>query len=435
MTQPGNTAFPDSRVADSRVADSSVTGSAVTDEWVHAALGTALPVHRSQTDAWIASGCAALSGWPHGSGVAEVADSADRADRADGSDGADVPASAAAAFADRVADALFASSTLMGNPVRIDGAAALAERARLTNATRGGNVSCNGTTRFVRCADGWVSLTLSRADDVDLLPACFEAPFRALDDPWIQIEQLARTISTVHIRDRATLVGLSCAIPDEHLTKPFAAADVRSFPPAAPGPVSVTRVVDLSTLWAGPLCAHLLHRAGCDVSFVEDPTRPDGARTGAPSFFAQLRKGHAVVPLELRSPGGIQRLRDLVSAADVVITSARPRAFLQMGIDPVHMMATHPIRAWMSVTGFGPKQPNRIGFGDDAAVAGGLWGRTPDGPVFAADALADPLTGLAAAALASHALVTGDRVHVELSLAGVAALAATHATPQSAAPT
>ena len=62
-----------------------------------------------------------------------------------------------------------------------------------------------------------------------------------------------------------------------------------------------------------------------------------------------------------------------------------------------------------------------VGFGDDAVVAGGLWSRTDAGPGFVADAVADPLTGMAAAVQAAD-LLTGDRAAVvDVPLAGVAA--------------
>src|SRR5438445_440620 len=61
------------------------------------------------------------------------------------------------------------------------------------------------------------------------------------------------------------------------------------------------RVVDLSAMWAGPLCASVLGMAGADVIKVEDPRRPDGARFGPPEFFDLLHAGHRSVVLALES--------------------------------------------------------------------------------------------------------------------------------------
>jgi hypothetical protein len=62
-----------------------------------------------------------------------------------------------------------------------------------------------------------------------------------------------------------------------------------------------------------------------------------------------------------------------------------------------------------------------VGFGDDAAAAGGLVAPTTRGPVFVADAVADPLTGMAAAAAARLALRDGGRWLLDVPLSRVAA--------------
>jgi crotonobetainyl-CoA:carnitine CoA-transferase CaiB-like acyl-CoA transferase len=182
-------------------------------------------------------------------------------------------------------------------------------------------------------------------------------------------------------------------------------------------------VVDLSSLWAGPLCAHLLGRHGADVVKVESTVRPDGARSGPPSFYAALHAGHRSVALDFASTEGRARLRSLLLAADVVIEASRPRALRQLGIDAIEVAACGP-RVWLSITGYGREAAGglAVAFGDDAAVAGGLVAWAPDGqPRFALDAVADPLTGLAAAGAVLDALAAGGRWLVDVALAGVAA--------------
>lgn len=79
-------------------------------------------------------------------------------------------------------------------------------------------------------------------------------------------------------------------------------------------------------------------------------------------------------------------------------------------------------RVWVSITGHGREAaPERVGFGDDAAVAGGLVVDDGEGPCFVADAIADPLTGVAAAVAVARCLAEGGRWLVDASLAGVAA--------------
>ncbi len=77
----------------------------------------------------------------------------------------------------------------------------------------------------------------------------------------------------------------------------------------------------------------------------------------------------------------------------------------------------------MSITGYGRsgEDANRVAFGDDAAAAGGLVTWTDDGPLFCVDAVADPLTGLAAAGACMDALRSGGRRLLDISMAAVSA--------------
>ena len=194
--------------------------------------------------------------------------------------------------------------------------------------------------------------------------------------------------------------------------------------PAARPPRPAPLVVDLSSLWAGPVCARILRDRGATVVKVESTERPDGARRGPPAFFDRLHRGQRAVALAFSSVEGRQDLRDLLTAADVVIEASRPRALAQLGAGPTDLGADGP-GLWISITGHGRSGPagDRVGFGDDAAAAGGLVGWTARGPVFGGDALADPLTGLAAAAAWADAARRGGgrRLLVDLALADVAA--------------
>ena len=67
------------------------------------------------------------------------------------------------------------------------------------------------------------------------------------------------------------------------------------------------------------------------------------------------------------------------------------------------------------------RQPGRVAFGDDAAVAGGLVAHGPGGPCFLGDAIADPLSGIAAATAAAELVAAGRSGLVDVAMAGVAA--------------
>ena len=179
---------------------------------------------------------------------------------------------------------------------------------------------------------------------------------------------------------------------------------------------------------------------------VEDEARPDPSRR-APAFFDVLHGRCESVVLPFASDDGRRRLRQLLSSVDVVIEGTRPRVLQRLGIDAEVLVARGP-QVWVSITGHGRRDPHdvRVGYGDDAAFAGGLvgwrgeWHEFP--PVFLADAVADPLTGLTAASTVVQLLRSGGRHLVDIALARCAAAAAPReddevlpATPVCATPT
>lgn len=179
--------------------------------------------------------------------------------------------------------------------------------------------------------------------------------------------------------------------------------------------------MDLTSLWAGPLCAHLLALTGARVVKVESTRRPDGGRGGPPAFYDLLHAGHESVALDFEDAGGRRRLRALVDAADVVLESSRPRALLQLGVDAQEHVAGGVV--WTSITAYGRTGPwaHRVGFGDDVAVAGGLVATDGGRPVPCGDALADPLAGVHAAVATAAALLDDAGHLVDVSMRDVVA--------------
>jgi crotonobetainyl-CoA:carnitine CoA-transferase CaiB-like acyl-CoA transferase len=383
------------------------------------------------TAQWAASGAMWLTGHPSGPPLAPRA--------------AVVPALRAAC---RIAAGL-ATGPVGGRGLDVDLGELLTGRAAWMGLRRGGRTSANGSCRLVRAEDGWAAVNLARATDVDAVPALIERPVTG--DPWDALAAAVAGMPAAAVVDRATLVGVPAgALPPP---SPASPTDVGSMP-VPPGPFRVSRlgeargpaaagrrraplVVDLSAMWAGPLCAHLLGRAGFRVVKVESPTRPDGARSGEPRFFSWLHGGHESVALDLSSEGGRRSLGELLDRADVVVESSRPRALGQLGIDAERVVAARPGVTWVGITGHGRSAgPSRVAFGDDAAVAAGLvaWDER-DEPVFCGDAIADPVTGLYAAigALASQAAGGGHLLDVAMVDATRFA-AATPAVPVPAVP-
>jgi crotonobetainyl-CoA:carnitine CoA-transferase CaiB-like acyl-CoA transferase len=364
-----------------------------------------------------------------------------------------VPPGRAATLAGSITARLAAATAQSGHPVRLDGAALLAERAALTGHRRRGQISAGGATRLLPTSDGWAAVSCTRPDDPLLLAALVGSVLP--EDPWPAVAAWLRTHTGAELAHRAGLLGLAAtpvdptttpATPADRATPPATPAD-RATPPATPAdpttpPASPATsyppspagllVVDFSALWAGPLCAHLLGLAGARVVKVETPQRLDGARRGNQDFYNLLHAGHRAVLLDPTTAAGRGALAALVAAADIVIESSRPRALAGFGLDAAAAVEEGTI--WVSITAAG-RASARVGFGDDVAAGAGLVACDERGqPVFCGDALADPLTGLVAAGLAMSAPRDGRGMLFDVSMAGVvAATLAGHPSPAAVA--
>ncbi|MGH3248388.1 MAG: CoA transferase, partial [Trebonia sp.] len=243
------------------------------------------------------------------------------------------------------------------------------------------------------------------------------------------------------LADAAQLLGVpAAALPGRPAADPLAPGSAWSPGPwrttrvAAPSPTARLAgavVADLSSMWAGPLCAHLLGLAGADVIKVEFPARPDGTRSGDQRFFDWLHAGHRSLAIDFHAESGRAALAALLRAADIVIESSRPRALANLGLAP-ESIGGGDGRVWLSITGYGRGRPDRVAFGDDAAVAGGLVGWDGPGggePVFCADAVADPLTGICGALAVAESVAAGGGHLIDLSMRATAAAFAAGPAP------
>lgn len=299
------------------------------------------------------------------------------------------------------------------------GAALLGERARLLGLSRHGTSSANQSCRLLATRDGHVALNLARVDDWDLIAALFED--EASD--WAGVTRLAANCMNAPLVARGRLLGMAIA---ESRAMPPPPAPFLIERAAAPRParVAVPLVADFSSLWAGPLAASLIGMAGANVVKIESSRRPDGARFGHAGFFDLLNAAKEQVSFDFSNAGDLARLKQLVDQADIVIEGSRPRALEQLGL------RAHDVAArggtWVSITAHGRtgEAAGHVGFGDDAAIAGGLgeamlasWGAA----MFAGDAIADPLAGITAALAGWAGWRTGGGCVIALSLADVIA--------------
>lgn len=348
------------------------------------------------------------------------------------------PLGAPPGFVERIGTleaALRSHSSRVGTPLDIDALALLGERAAIARLRRGGDRSCGGATRLLRAGDGWIAVSLPRPSDIELLPAWLGCQLTSGEDPWNDVTRAVAARDAKSLIADAVLLGLPVAALPTEATPATAPPsddqdDVFSLPAgrtaagaAPPAALADLFVADLSSLWAGPLCAHLLGLAGARVVKIESTSRPDGARSGPAAFFDLLHAGHESVALDFATTAGRDDLRRLLDSADVVIEASRPRALQQLGINAEDMVRDRRPRLWLSITGYGRtgSAAQRVAFGDDGAVAGGLVVWDGDGPCFCADAVADPLTGLVAATAVCASVAAGGRWMLDVSLQGVAA--------------
>jgi crotonobetainyl-CoA:carnitine CoA-transferase CaiB-like acyl-CoA transferase len=211
-------------------------------------------------------------------------------------------------------------------------------------------------------------------------------------------------------------------------------------PSSPPVPLEGVRVVDLSRVLAGPLATMTLGDLGADVVKVERPGTGDDTRGWGPPFvgddaayFLSLNRNKRSAVLDLTTPAGVARVRELAAGADVLVENFRPGLMGDLGLALDDLRASNPRLVTCSITAFGSEggAGARPGYDIIVQALSGLMSVTgePGGePVKAGVALLDVVTGLQAAVGILAALHererTGTGRHVEVSLfdASVAAM-------------
>ncbi|MFB7416158.1 CaiB/BaiF CoA transferase family protein [Streptomyces sp. NPDC056121] len=160
--------------------------------------------------------------------------------------------------------------------------------------------------------------------------------------------------------------------------------------PQRPAPLQGLRVLDLATLFAGPLAATMLGDFGADVIKVEHPRKPDPSRGHGPSkdgvglWWKLLGRNKRNITLDLSTPGGREILLKLVADADVLIENFRPGTLEKWNLGWEELNAANPRLVLTRVTAFGQFGPysRRPGFGTLAEAMSGFAALTgePDGP-------------------------------------------------------
>jgi crotonobetainyl-CoA:carnitine CoA-transferase CaiB-like acyl-CoA transferase len=191
------------------------------------------------------------------------------------------------------------------------------------------------------------------------------------------------------------------------------------------------RVLDVSTILAGPLCCQILGDHGADVIKIEHPKAGDSMRghgpskDGVPLWWKEISRNKRTVALDLKSESGAEVLRRLVAEADVLVENFRPGTLEKWGLGPEDLMRTNPGLVVARITGWGQTGPyaSRAGFGTLAEAMSGFAAATgeADGPpTLPAFGLADSICGIAASSAILMALrhrdATGEGQVCDLSI-------------------
>jgi crotonobetainyl-CoA:carnitine CoA-transferase CaiB-like acyl-CoA transferase len=216
------------------------------------------------------------------------------------------------------------------------------------------------------------------------------------------------------------------------------------------GPLAGLRVIDLSTVLAGPYATMVLADLGADVVKVEPPegdaTRgwgppwvgDEGSGTRTAAYYLAVNRNKRSVRLDLRQTAGADILRRLLADADVLIENFRAGSLARLGFDDGTLRQLNPDLVHLAISGYGPNGPaaDRPGYDFVIQAVGGLMSITGDSdadgghPTKVGVAISDIVAGLFATvgilagllARQSDRSVGGQRIDVSLLASTLAVL-------------
>jgi crotonobetainyl-CoA:carnitine CoA-transferase CaiB-like acyl-CoA transferase len=192
------------------------------------------------------------------------------------------------------------------------------------------------------------------------------------------------------------------------------------------GPLDGIRVIDCSTVLAGPYCTMVLADLGADVIKVEplegDATRgwgppwvgdeADGTRTAA--YYLAINRNKRSIRLDLRRDEGRDVLRTLLGGGDIVVENFRVGGFERLGFSDAALRDLNPSLVHLAISGFGTEGPDAAKPGYDfviQAVSGlmSITGEPAGRPLKVGVAITDVMTGLFGAISVLAGLLARDR--------------------------
>ncbi|MEO8437785.1 MAG: CoA transferase [Chloroflexota bacterium] len=199
--------------------------------------------------------------------------------------------------------------------------------------------------------------------------------------------------------------------------------------PPATGPLAGLRVIDVSTVLAGPYCTMLLGDLGAEVIKVEPPEGDSTRGWGPPwvgavdsedrvaAYFLAVNRNKRSLRLDLKRPEGVAILRRLLADADILVENFRVGGFARLGFDDAALAALNPGLVHLAISGYGQSGPaaDRPGYDFVIQAASGLMSITGGGddeggrPTKVGVAISDVVSGMLGAVGVLAALTARER--------------------------
>ena len=197
-------------------------------------------------------------------------------------------------------------------------------------------------------------------------------------------------------------------------------------------PLQGVRVLDLSRVFAGPLCGMVLADFGAEVIKVEHPGRGDdtrdwGMRIGKTetTYYNSMNRNKRSITVDLQTPEGVKIIHDLLPQCDVVVQNFKTGGAEKLGLGYEQLKAIKPDLIYCSVAGYDSSGPEAKRPGYDLVIQGeaglmALNGEASQPPLKFGVAAVDMMTGMYAAQAVLAALFrrerTGKGRHIEMAL-------------------
>ncbi|HAL47461.1 MAG: CoA transferase [SAR202 cluster bacterium] len=194
------------------------------------------------------------------------------------------------------------------------------------------------------------------------------------------------------------------------------------------------RVVDFTWVWAGPYCTKQLADMGGEVIKIETASRLDTVRREPPhkdgefginrnATFSFYNRNKLGCTLNLKTPGAMELLTELISTCDVVVENFAPRVMPSLGLDYPSLKAIRPDIIMVSLSGFGGAGPYKdyVSYGEHASNFSGLTSLSglAERPFGDQSALSDQTVGLmgafASVSALHHRAKTGEGQRIDVS--------------------